>query len=171
MTAAPEPCTSDCGWAESVQGWRSGRCRSCPARQGEPEAQASGPALHNRFAVLHNHWGAIRWGRHIGDVHQFHVEDEIGFGRNHRVSWIWPDAASFAVSQLVGNEQATLAANLHAGKSLVKAGNQPAIALRESHGLRRTHLGFAVCAHHRLTVLVSLDRSRMVIGRIELFAV
>ena len=76
------------------------------------------------------------------------------------MSGVWPRTAFGAVGQLPGNEDAPLAANLHAFIALIKAGNDAAHTLREWHGLRDIQFWLAVVAHHRLTVFV-LQRKTM----------
>src|SRR5271166_1857232 len=80
---------------------------------------------------------------------------------------IRPRAPLRAVSQLPRNENATLAAYLHAGKSLVKAWNSAPKALRKAERLDRALLRLAVLAHHRLPVLVQYRRARVVICRVK----
>jgi hypothetical protein len=57
---------------------------------------------------------------------------------------VWHRARSIA--HLPRDEDAALAADPHPGKALVKADNRSARALRESHRLGRTLLGFAIVA-------------------------
>ena len=72
-----------------------------------------------------------------------------------------------SISQLIGDEDAALAAYLHAGKSLVKAGDHATHADGEAHGLRRVQLGLAIVAQDRFAVLI-LERLAMVFGGVEL---
>ena len=112
-----------------------------------------------------------RWHHDVAHVHQFHVKNQIGLFRNSGMSGIRTGPSLRAVSQLPRNEDAALAANLHAGKSLVKARNRAPIALREADRLGWALLGFAVVAQHRLPILVQHRLARMVVGRVELFPV
>ena len=76
-----------------------------------------------------------------------------------------------AISQLPGDEQAALTANLHAVEALVEARNQATHALRKRHWLRRPELGFAVSAKHWLIVLVHHRWPGAVIRGVELDAI
>jgi hypothetical protein len=78
--------------------------------------------------------------------------------------------ATCAVGQLPGDKQAALAADLHAPKSLVEAGNQAAHSLRKRHRLHIAHLGLAVGSHHRLAVFILL-RLAMIVRRVELVTI
>jgi hypothetical protein len=91
---------------------------------------------------------------HIGHVHEFHVEDQVGFRGNSRMAWtmLWNVARS--IGHLPGDKQAALATDLHADKALVKARNRATSALSKWHGLRIAQFRFAVVAQHRLAVLV-----------------
>ena len=75
--------------------------------------------------------------------------------------------AKRTIRQLPGDEDPSLAANSHAGNTLVKAGNQPPVALRKAQGLGIAELRLAVVAEYGFAVLVHYRRA-MVIGRIEL---
>lgn len=101
--------------------------------------------------------------RHLCYIDQFHVEDQISLGRNHRVGGVGTDAPLCSIGQLPGNEEAALAADLHAIETLVPARNDAAKALGKSDGLRVAQLGLSVSVQHRLAVLVR-HRSA-VIGR------
>jgi hypothetical protein len=87
------------------------------------------------------------------------------------VRGIGTGTALCSIGQLPGNEEATLAANLHACESLVEAGNQAAHPLRKCHGLRIAELWLAVIAHHGLAIFVLHRRAGMVEGRVEFVAV
>lgn len=87
------------------------------------------------------------------------------------MGWVGTGAAFGAIGQLPGDEQAAPAADLHAGESLVEAGNQAAHALGKGHGLRIALLGLAVVAEHRLAVLVFEWLSGVVVGGVELVPV
>ena len=99
--------------------------------------------------------------RHVGDFDQFHIEDEIGLGGDAGMVGTVGNVAG-SVSELPGNEDAALATDSHAGKTVVEAGNDAADALRERHGLGIAHLrlaigakfGFAIFAHDRTAVLI-----------------
>jgi hypothetical protein len=77
----------------------------------------------------------LGWHGQIGHVHQFNVEDQVGLLRNSRMSGVGSRMAFCAIGQLPGDEDAALAADPHAVKALVEAGNHAAKALREWHGL------------------------------------
>ena len=62
--------------------------------------------------------------RHVADIYQFDVENQIGLRRNSRVSSVRTGAAACPICQLPGDEQAPLAANLHTAKSLIEARDQ-----------------------------------------------
>ena len=72
-----------------------------------------------------------------------------------------------AVGQLPRDEDAALAADLHPGNTLIEARDRSANSLHKLHGLRVAQLGLAVVTHHRLAVLVSEGRARMVVGGVE----
>ena len=76
-----------------------------------------------------------------------------------------------SVGELPGDEEATLATDLHAGKALVEAGDEAAHALRKLHGLRRPYFGFAIFAEDGFAVLVFLRLAGMVVRGVELDAV
>jgi hypothetical protein len=78
---------------------------------------------------------------------------------------------SRSIAQLPGDEDAALAAHLHARKALVEAGNCAANPLRKAHGLRRSLHGLAIGAELRLSVFVKNRRAGMVVGRVELLPV
>jgi hypothetical protein len=112
--------------------------------------------------------------RSVGYVNQFDVEDEVGEGRNPRVGCIGAGAALGAVSQLPGDEQAALSANLHAFKSLVEARKRPSSrrrSLSEWVGQRIAVLGFAVVAQNGFAILVFDCRPRMIVRGVELVSV
>jgi len=67
-------------------------------------------------------------GADVGDGQQFDIEDELGFGGNGA-------PADFAVSHLIGDEEAALAAGAHTFEAGFPAGNHPAAALYELKGL------------------------------------
>jgi hypothetical protein len=91
---------------------------------------------------------------HIGHVHQFDIEDQVGFCGNSRMVRATVGHRARSIGHLPGDEDAALAADFHAGKSLVKADNRAANALRKRHRLGRTLLGLAVVPEDRLAVLV-----------------
>lgn len=83
------------------------------------------------------------------------------------VRWAPRDVAR-SVGKLPRNKETALAANLHSGKALVKAGNQASIALRKDQGLH-VHLRLSIGSHHRLAVFA--HHRRLAVGiRIELLA-
>ena len=68
-----------------------------------------------------------------------------------------------SIRQFPGDKDAALAADLHAGKALVKARNGAADTLMKRKGLRIAHLGFAVVTQDRFAILVSDGLSGMVV--------
>jgi len=76
-----------------------------------------------------------------------------------------------SIRQFPGDKDAALAADLHAGKALVKARNGAADTLMKRKGLRIAHLGFAVVTQDRFAILVSDGLSGMVVRGVELDAV
>ena len=79
-----------------------------------------------------------------------------------------------AVSQLPGDEQAALSANLHAFKALFEArkgSSSRGPPLKELVGNRIAGLGFAVVTQNRLVVLVSDCRPRMIVRGVEFVSV
>ena len=74
------------------------------------------------------HAGVVgRLGK-IGYIHQLNVKNEIRLGRNPRMGGIGAGMALGSVGQLPGDKQPALAANFHAVKAIVEAGNQAAEA-------------------------------------------
>lgn len=117
------------------------------------------------------HWAALRRSRQFRYIDQFDIEDQVRLGGDSGMLQTVVGNLAAAISQLIGDEEAALAANLHADETHVKAGNGAALALRKRHGLRIAELRLAVIAEHRLAVLV-LDRwAGVVIGGVELDAV
>ncbi len=105
----------------------------------------------------------MRRRRHVGDVNQLTVEDEIRLGWNAGV--IGPVGNGVrAVGHLPGNEDAALAANLQAFKAVVEAGNHATHALWNCDGLRLLHHGFSVGTElrlrHRPDFQAACDRPR-----------
>jgi hypothetical protein len=82
------------------------------------------------------HWWAGLHGRHLAHLDQINVEDQVGFSGNSRMIRAMVRDRARSIGQLPGDEDAALAANLHAGKALVKAWNRSAYALRKGHRLR-----------------------------------
>ena len=124
------------------------------------------PALHGRHG---------RTRLHLRHVHEFHVEDEVGFGgnareaRNPRCRRRTRRLVAQPVGQLPGNEDAALASNPHAGEPGVEAGNHTAKALWQRRGLG-FHLGFAVGVHDGLAVGAP-DGLLVIFPRVELHTV
>ena len=114
---------------------------------------------------------ALRRCREVSNFDKFDVKDQIGLGRDSRMGGVGAGTAFGSISELPGNEQATLAADLHTVKTLVEAGDEASHALRKCHGLRVAKLGLAVCAQYWLAVLVLFRLTGMVIGGVELVAV
>lgn len=75
---------------------------------------------------------------------------------------VWNGSAS--IGQLPGNEDPALAANFHAGKPLVEAGNRSAHSLVKWKGLYIAQFGLAVIAQHGFAVFVPQRRPGMVAG-------
>jgi hypothetical protein len=138
--------------------------RSITRLTGIPIRWATGHGAHPA------HRRALGRSGHLGHVDKFNVEDQVGLFRNSRMSGVGSLTAFCAIGQLPGDEDAALAANLHACKALVKAGNDAAKALRELHGLGNIQLGLAVVAHDRLAFLI-LQWEPVVVGGVELVSV
>jgi hypothetical protein len=103
---------------------------------------------------------------HIRDVHQLDIEYEVSLGGNSRMCCIGARAACGTVGKLPGNEQATLAADLHAIETLVPTRNYAAKTLGKSNGRACAHLGLAVSVHDGFAILVQL-RGMVVKGGVE----
>ena len=77
-----------------------------------------------------------------------------------------------AVCELPGNEDAALAADLHAINAQVQAGHGPtARALEEAEGLGGRLFWLSVRPHHRLEVFIVYRAWRVIVGRVEFAAV
>ncbi len=68
-------------------------------------------------------------GRGVGHADEFEVEDQVGAWRDDG------GASGFAVGELVGDVQASLAADVHALEAGVPAGDDAVGAVREGDGL------------------------------------
>src|ERR1039458_4129894 len=110
----------------------------------------------------------IWWHREFDYIHQLDVKDQVSLGRNPRMRRVRTRTSACTVCQLPGDENAALAANLHAFKSLVPAWNYATKALREADGLRIALLRLSIGIQHRLAVLVQLRSARMVVGAAKL---
>src|ERR1700753_2701709 len=77
---------------------------------------------------------------------------------------------AISVSQSPGDEDAALAADVHAFNGEVKARNHASDAVRKLHGLGLTHLGLFVRPHDGLAVRAE-DWLRVLIPSVELYAV
>ena len=129
-------------------------------------------AWRHRVSTGHSaHPWASGWRRHVHHVYQFNVKDQVGLGRNSWMRRVRPLPALCAISQLPRDEQTALAADFHARKALVEAGNQPPHPLRKSHGRRVAVLRLPVVSQHRLAVLVQNRGAGVVVGGVELVPV
>jgi len=135
-------------------------------------------ALAGRGCGFRN-WGSTAHGRMLrrqfAYVDQLYIEDKVGLGRNSYVGGLTVPGrllgdVARAVSELPGDEEAALAANVHAVEALVEARDQAARALCKGQRLRIAQLGLAVGAHLRLAVSAH-DGVAVVIGGVELHAV
>jgi len=117
------------------------------------------------------HAGALRRCGHFRYIDQFNIEDEIGFCRDSGMVRTAVGDGADSVGELPGDEEATLATDLHAAKTLIKTGDEAAHALRKLHGLRRPYFWFAIFAEDGFAVLVFLGLAGMVVRGVELDAV
>lgn len=99
----------------------------------------------------------------IGYIHEFDIEDQIGFGWNAGVVESRPGASVCAVRKLPRNEQTTLAAHLHPFESIVEAGDDTANSLQKADRLAHVYFCFTVGIDLRLSV-VAHDRRLVVVG-------
>lgn len=72
------------------------------------------------------------------------------------------------VAELPGNENAALATDVHAFKSLIEAGDGAALALNKLNGLAGFLLGLAVCVEFGLAVFANHRRFGVVVRGIKL---
>ena len=80
---------------------------------------------------------------HVTLVHKFDVEDQIGLCRNAWIGGARSGASAHTIRKLPGNEQASLAANVHARKTLVESGDQTTRSPAENSAAARSPiLGF-----------------------------
>jgi len=155
--------------------WRCSRSRGCTgcwcrtwrSRRAWRSRRSRLAGRRRRSRMLGWYWPLRRLG-HFGYVHQLDIEDQVRFGRDTGVVRRVARNVARSVGKLPGNEEPALAANLHSGKSLVKAGDQAAIALREGQGLH-VHLRLSIGPHHRFAVFAR-HRGLAVGVRIELLA-
>ncbi len=111
-------------------GWGRGVVRRWGCRRGEAAGgvPAGGVAPAGRMELPGV--GAGSWsGWVVGDGEELEVEDEVGLGGDDG------RAAGFAVGELVGDEEATLSADVHAFKAGVPAGDDLVGAVGEGDGL------------------------------------
>ena len=110
--------------------------------------------------------------RYVIHAHQFKIEDQVSFGWNTWMGSIRTGTAFCAVCELPGNEDAALAADLHAINAQVQAGHGPtARALEEAEGLGGRLFWLSVRPHHRLEVFIVYRAWRVIVGRVEFAAV
>lgn len=108
--------------------------------------------------------------RHVADIHEFDVEDQIRLGGNPRIGCVRSRAAASTIGKLPRNKEPTLAADFHSREALVEAGDDAAEALRKADWLAFVHLGLAIGVEFRLAVF-AYDGSLVVVRRVELVAV
>ena len=70
----------------------------------------------------------------IGYIHEFDIEDQIGFGWNAGIIGSRPESSVCAVCKLPGNEETALSADVHSRNAEIPAGNDTMCALLEGEG-------------------------------------
>ena len=144
------------------RGSSSRRPRRCTLRRFDSRRHRSSARRHPA------HRTRRRRRRRIGHIQQFHVENQIGFRRNPRMIRTAVGNGAGSISQLPWNEDASLAAHLHAAKPLVEARNRVANSLMKWKRRYVAQFRFAVVAHHWLAILVLQRSPRVVAGRVKL---